>query len=113
MIDPKVPAHYERPDHESNKHNNNAMDCGRARATSIKLAAQDSGQWVVIARADDARECDGIVNGLADLLAPQTVRPLRRTREFVTETYFPSLEVASSALPKSSQVSRAVGWANV
>jgi hypothetical protein len=90
------------------------MDCGRAPATSIKLAAQDSGQWVLIVRAgDDARKCDGIVDALADLLAPQTVRPLRRTREFVTETYFPSLEVASSALPKSSQVSRAVGWANV
>jgi hypothetical protein len=97
----------------------NAMDRGCAPAISIKLAAQDSGQWRLavteddVYADDDARECDDIVDGLTDLLAAQNVRRFHRMSEFVTEIDFPGLEVGPSVLAKTSQVSRAVARAHV
>ena len=97
----------------------NAMDRGRAPAISINLAAQGSGQWRLAVTEDgacadnDARECDDIVDGLANLLGAQNVRRLRRMSELVTEIDFPGLEVGRSVLPKTSQVRQAVAWALV
>ena len=97
----------------------NAMDRGCVPAIRIELAAQASGQWRLalteddVCADDDTRECDDIVDGLADLLAAQNVRRFRRINEFVTEIYFAGFEVEPSVLPKSSQVSRAVAWAHV
>ena len=97
----------------------NAMDRGCVPAIKIELAAQASGQWRLalteddVCADDDTRECDDIVDGLADLLAAQNVRRFRRINEFVTEIYFAGFEVEPSVLPKSSQVSRAVAWAHV
>ncbi len=96
----------------------NAMDRGCVPAIRIELAAQASGQWRLalteddVCADDDTRECDDIVDGLADLLAAQNVRRFRRINEFVTEIYFAGFEVEPSVLPKSSQVSRAVAWAH-
>jgi hypothetical protein len=95
----------------------NAMDRGCAPAISIKLAAQGSGQWrlavIEDGADDDVRECDDVVDRLADLLEAQNVRRLRRMSEFVTEIDFAGLEVGPSVLPKTSQVSRAGAWAHV
>jgi hypothetical protein len=91
---------------------------GCAPSISIKLAAQDGGQWRLAVtefdrRADDdTGECDDIVDGLADLLEAENVRRSRRMSEFATEIDFPALEVAPSVLLKASQVSRAVAWAH-
>jgi hypothetical protein len=97
----------------------NAMDRGSAPAIGIKLADQGSGQWRLAVTEDDvyadndARECDDIVDGLANLLAAQNVRRLRRISEFVTEINFTGLEVGRSVLPKTSQARQAVAWAQV
>jgi hypothetical protein len=94
------------------------MDRGRAPAISIKLADQGSGQWRLAVTEDDvcagndAREYNDIVDGLANLLAAQNVRRLRRMSEYVTEI-FPGLEVGRSVLPKTPQVRQAVAWAQV
>jgi hypothetical protein len=97
-----------------------AMDRGCAPAISIDLAARGSGQWRlaftevdVFADDNDARACDDIVDGLADLLGAPNVRRFRRMSEFVTEIDFPCLEVGPSVLPNTSQVSRAVAWAQI
>jgi len=97
----------------------NAMDGGCAPAIGIKLADQGSGQWRLAVTEDDvcadndARECDDIVDGLANLLAAENVRRLRRRSEFVTEIDFPGPDVGRSVLPKTSQVRQAVAWAQV
>ena len=96
-----------------------AMDSGRAPAISIDLAARGSGQWrLAVTEAggcagDDARECDVIVDGLADILAARNVRRVRRMSKFVTEIDFPCPEAGPSVLPITSQVSRAAAWAPV
>jgi hypothetical protein len=96
-----------------------AFERGFAPAVSIKLAAQGSGQWrlavtadVAVSADDDARECDDIVDGLADLLEAQNVRRSRRVSKLVTEIDFPVIEVAPSVLAKASRVTRAVAWAH-
>jgi hypothetical protein len=74
------------------------MNCSFAPVINIELSAQGRGQWRLAVSTDaarldeDARESDDIVDGLADLLAAQSVRRLRRLSEVVTEIDFPGPE---------------------
>ena len=107
----------ERPGHanDSKRHGSRlrTRHKNRGRCSSQRTMAPRPHRGRCVCGRRYRRECDDIVDGLADLLAAQNVRRFRGINEFVTEIYFAGFEVEPSVLPKSSQVSRAVAWAHV